>query len=80
MKFREQNNYMKIGWNQHIYFNSDATKLTLNIKITENCSTARWTTDHSFDIFKSILNEYLVVYSNNSKNYSIEFYDITRKN
>ena len=65
--------------NQHIYFNSDPTKLTLNCKITENCSTSRWTTNHSFDIFKSILNEYLVVYGNNSKNYSIEFYDITKK-
>lgn len=66
--------------NQHIYFNSDPTKLTLNCKITENCSTSRWTTNHSFDIFKSILNEYLVAYGNNSKNYSIEFYDITKKN
>ena len=34
---------------------------------------------HSFDVFKSIFNEYLVVYGNNSKNYSIEFYDTTNK-
>ena len=65
--------------NQHIYFNSDPTKLTLNTTITNNCSTCRWTTNNSFCIFKSILNDYLVVYGNNSKNYSIEFYDITSK-
>ena len=65
--------------NQHIYFNSDPTKLTLNTTITENCSSCRWSTKNSFCIFKSILNDYLVVYGNNSKNYSIEFYDITIK-
>ena len=65
--------------NQHIYFNCEPTKLTLNCKITENCSTCRWSENNSFDIFKSIFNEYLVVYGNNSKLYSIEFYDITKK-
>ena len=65
--------------NQHIYFNSDPSKLNFNITITENCSSCRWTTNNSFYIFKSILNDYLVVYGNNSKNYSIEFYDITTK-
>ena len=65
--------------NQHIYFNSDPSKLNFNMTITENCSTCRWTTNNSFYIFKSILNDYLVVYGNNSKNYSIEFYDITTK-
>ena len=65
--------------NQHIYFNSEPSKLTLNTTITENCSSCTCTTNNSFYIFKSILNEYLVVYGNNSKNYTIEFYDITKK-
>ena len=65
--------------NQHIYFNSDPTKLASNITITENCSSCTQTTNNSFYIFKSILNDYLVVYGNNSKNYSIEFYDISTK-
>ena len=65
--------------NQHIYFNSDPTKLASNITITENCSSCTQTTNNSFYIFKSILNDYLVIYGINSKNYSIEFYDITKK-
>jgi len=65
--------------NNQIFFNSDPRKLGANFEVTNNCSSARWTLSHSFDIFKSVLDEYLVVYGNNSKNWSIEFYDITTK-
>lgn len=65
--------------NKQYFFNSDPRKLTFNTEITQNCSCARWTVTHSFDVFKSIFDEYLIVYGNNSKNYSIEFYNITNK-
>ena len=65
--------------NKQFFFNSDPRKLTFNTEITQNCSCARWTVTHSFDVFKSIFDEYLIVYGNNSKNYSIEFYNITNK-
>ena len=88
IKFIQKENFSIIERNQkqfenkmnnQIFFNSDPTKLALNFEVTNNCSSARWTCSHSFDIFKSILNKYLVVYGNNSKNWSIEFYDITTK-
>ena len=88
-KTEKENNYLSIiersqtefenRMNNQLFFNSDPNKLGINVEVTNNCSSARWTLSHSFDVFKSILNEYLVVYGNNSKNWSIEFYDITKK-